>query len=309
MNYYKHNIGDYRRDTAHLSLIEHGIYRQMLDQYYLDEKPLIADKEKLMRSLCVRNADELRAAENVLNDFFKLTKKGYEHIRCERELEAIYAKSEKARQSAKSRWSDKNQQVKEDDNANASETHTKRNANGMLPTTHNPLPTTYNLRPITQEKDKNPVPAKKPQEPVTSDNESLIFDFWKITMDHPRAKLDKKRKSFIKAALKTGYTVDECKMAILGCSKTPHNIGENDRNQVYDGLHIILKDADNIDRFIGNYENPPKQQSDGPIMKPLGDGNGYEQRDTRSRAQKVSDKLDQIAREDIEQRGFAETLG
>jgi biotin operon repressor len=36
--------------------------------------------------------------------------------------------------------------------------------------------------------------------------------------------------------------------------------------------------------------------------------NGYEQKDTRSRAQKVSDKLDEIAKKDIESNGFASTL-
>ena len=38
MHYYKFNIADYRKDTGHLSTIEHGIYRQLIDWYYLDEQ-------------------------------------------------------------------------------------------------------------------------------------------------------------------------------------------------------------------------------------------------------------------------------
>ena len=37
MHYYQHNIADYRKDTIHLTLLEHGVYRQLLDQYYLTQ--------------------------------------------------------------------------------------------------------------------------------------------------------------------------------------------------------------------------------------------------------------------------------
>lgn len=84
-----------------------------------------------------------------------------------------------------------------------------------------------------------------------------VFDHWREKMNHPRAALDPKRKRLIKAALKN-YDVKSLKLAIDGCSVTPHNIGMNDRGQRYDGLHIILRDADQIDRFIHNAYNPPK---------------------------------------------------
>ena len=79
-----------------------------------------------------------------------------------------------------------------------------------------------------------------------------VFCFWQETLKHPQAKLDEKRKKHIRAALKTGYTVNDLKTAILGCSLTPFNMGDNERGQKYDGLHVILKDADQIDRFIHN---------------------------------------------------------
>ncbi len=85
-----------------------------------------------------------------------------------------------------------------------------------------------------------------------------IFDHWKAIMSHPRASLDPKRKNLIAGALKS-FSVDDLKSAIDGCSKTPHNMGDNDRGEVYDGLHVIFKDAHQIERFIKNSMEPPKK--------------------------------------------------
>lgn len=100
MNYYKHHIGDYRRDTSHLSLLEHGIYRQLLDQYYLDEKPLPAETESVMRRLSARTEEEKKAVEMVLKEFFTL-KNGWHHKRCEMELNDYRDFADKARQNGK----------------------------------------------------------------------------------------------------------------------------------------------------------------------------------------------------------------
>lgn len=136
MHYYQFNIGDYRRDTSHLSLLEHGIYRQLIDTYYLSEKPLCADYANLMRSHCVRTDEEEKALKNVLNDFFVLTDDGWLHKGCEKIIDSYRTKSEKAKVSANVRWAK---------NANAMRTHTECNANGML---------TINHKPITNIKDK-----------------------------------------------------------------------------------------------------------------------------------------------------------
>lgn len=84
-----------------------------------------------------------------------------------------------------------------------------------------------------------------------------IFNHWKAKMEHPKARLDDERKGFINKALQSGYSIDDICQAIDGCSKTPHNIGQNAKGQRYDGLHIVLKNADQIDRFIRNNKNPP----------------------------------------------------
>lgn len=83
-----------------------------------------------------------------------------------------------------------------------------------------------------------------------------MFAHWQIVFSHPQGNLDDKRKDLIRNALKMGYSVAQLKLAIDGCSRTPHNVGLNDRNQVYDGIQIVFRDADQIDRFIRNSSLP-----------------------------------------------------
>ena len=133
MHYYTFNIGDYRRDTSHLTLLEHGLYRQMLDTYYLNEQPLPSDEALLMRTHCVRTADEIQALKNILADFFVLQDDGWHHRGCEKIIASYREKSAKASASAKARW---------EGNANALRTQSDRYAN------HKPI--TNNHKPINK---------------------------------------------------------------------------------------------------------------------------------------------------------------
>ena len=99
--YYQHHIGDYRRDTGHLTLLEHGIYRQLLDQYYLTEKPI---DSTTIRLLSIRNTDECESYYRVLADFFVERDGVFFHKRCDFEIQRFKEKSEKATQSIKARW-------------------------------------------------------------------------------------------------------------------------------------------------------------------------------------------------------------
>ncbi|MEX3982787.1 hypothetical protein AB4Y45_27825 [Paraburkholderia sp. EG287A] len=85
-----------------------------------------------------------------------------------------------------------------------------------------------------------------------------IFDYWRKCMNSPKSKLDDKRKGVIRRALKAGYSPRDLCRAIQGCKLTPHNQGENDRGQKYLGIHVCLKDADQIDRFMANSKAPPQ---------------------------------------------------
>lgn len=100
MHYYQFNIADYRKDTAHLTPIEHYIYRTLLDWYYLDEKPIPLETQVVIRRLCLGFEYEQNLI-NVLQDFFIRTEKGYTHSRVEIEILAYHEKSIKNRINGK----------------------------------------------------------------------------------------------------------------------------------------------------------------------------------------------------------------
>ena len=100
---------------------------------------------------------------------------------------------------------------------------------------------------------KNPIHC-----PVAKDDVLKIFTHWQQTMQHPQARLDSSRDKWIRGALRMGYSVDDCCQAITGCSLTPHNQGRNERGERYDGLHVIFRSADQIDRFMQNALSPPR---------------------------------------------------
>lgn len=77
-----------------------------------------------------------------------------------------------------------------------------------------------------------------------------IFEYWQKIMESPRSVLDNNRKGLIERSLKNYSPEDICK-AIRGCSKSPHHMGENERKTKYNGLDLILRNAEKIDSFIG----------------------------------------------------------
>jgi uncharacterized protein YdaU (DUF1376 family) len=100
MHYYKFNIADYRKDTGHLSTIEHGIFRQLIDWYYLDEQPIPLETQVVSRRLRL-GSDDLIFLENVLSDFFQKTAKGYVHKRIEYEIREYHEQAEKNKANGK----------------------------------------------------------------------------------------------------------------------------------------------------------------------------------------------------------------
>lgn len=79
-----------------------------------------------------------------------------------------------------------------------------------------------------------------------------VFAHWQQVMGHPTAKFGPERERPVLARLKDGYAVADLKRAIEGCSKTPHNMGQNDRGQKYDDLELICRTGSNVERFMRN---------------------------------------------------------
>lgn len=244
MHYYQFNIGDYRKDTAHLSPIEHYIYRQLIDWQYLDEKPIPKETQSVLRRLSLGSeyADSLA---NVLADFFIEGGKGWSQSRIDDEIAQYHENAKKNRVNGKKggRPRKKTQSV-----------------SGGLPLGCQPEP---NQNP--SESQKNPNQEPRTNKPITNNQEpvlkplsvkadvSEVFEHWKLVMvKSSQAKLNNKRKACIEARIKEGYTVEQIKQAIDGCSRSPHHMGQNDTGTRYDDLTLICRSGDKVEQFSSN---------------------------------------------------------
>lgn len=125
MHYYQHNIGDYARDTGHLSVIEHGVYRLLLDWCYLNEKPITTEQ-----ATRIARGYQLET-QSVLSEFFQLESDGWTHKRVIKEIADYRVKAEKNRQNGS-----KGGRPKPNNNPVGSQTDAKHNPN-QEPITNN----------------------------------------------------------------------------------------------------------------------------------------------------------------------------
>jgi uncharacterized protein YdaU (DUF1376 family) len=152
MNFYKFHLGDYYKKTSHLTMLEDGAYRRLIDAIYLREGPLPANREQVYRLVKASSKAEKTAIDSVLSEFFTLTDAGYTNARCDEELDAVRAKSAKASQSAGRRWSNANA------DAMAMRTHSDGNAS------HKPVTKTSSS---TEPPERFP-PARETSQPPAS---------------------------------------------------------------------------------------------------------------------------------------------
>lgn len=101
--WYAHSIEDYERKTSHLTMLEHGAYRLMMDHYYKLAKPLPAKLEQVQRICRAFDEQEKLAVSAVLNEFFDLESDGWHNHRADLELARMAEISEKRSNSAKNR--------------------------------------------------------------------------------------------------------------------------------------------------------------------------------------------------------------
>jgi uncharacterized protein YdaU (DUF1376 family) len=141
LNYYERHIGDYLKNTAHLSLLEHGIYTRLLDVYYTREDGIPVDQVE--RLVGARSKDERTALGEVLDEFFIVDDGVLRQARCDREIERFKDKQRKAKASADARWS--NTERNANASPNAMRTHSEGNAL-QSPVTSNQTPVTKKSR-------------------------------------------------------------------------------------------------------------------------------------------------------------------
>lgn len=124
MNYYEHHLGDYAKDTGHLTMLEHGAYRILLDRYYSTEQGIPADQAyRLARA---RSEEECRAVDVVLDEFFELIDGVWIQHRVEREIAQARKRITAAQENGKKGGRPRKK-------PEGMETETQEKPNGLLP--------------------------------------------------------------------------------------------------------------------------------------------------------------------------------
>jgi uncharacterized protein YdaU (DUF1376 family) len=176
MHHYPHHIGDYRTHTAHLTMVEDGAYRRLLDLYYMHEKPLPADVAGVQRLASARTEDERAAVETVLREFFRLQDDGWHQVRADEEIEGYQARASKARENGQRGGRPKTQD-KPSDNQPGSFSDTQTEPNEKL---------TVNREPITIKGAKAPTARRS-----SDDDRFKLPTDWRPTVDDRNHASDK----------------------------------------------------------------------------------------------------------------------
>lgn len=120
----------------------------------------------------------------------------------------------------------------------------------------------YSTRQDITEPPLPPDGGSRPAE-VGSADIRAVFEHYRTY--HPRAfqnpLASSKEWRLVRDRIKEGSTVEDLKTAIDGCHVCPHNCGINDKNQKYQGLHIIVRDGGQVARFIDEWNS-----RDGPVL-------------------------------------------
>lgn len=97
MNYYRRYVGDYLRDTARLSMLEHGAYNLLLDHYYAEELPIPLDMGEVYTMVRAMTPADRKAVDKVLAKYFSRQDDGFHNARADKEI----ATSKQARTNGK----------------------------------------------------------------------------------------------------------------------------------------------------------------------------------------------------------------
>lgn len=157
MNYYKFHIGDYRKDTMHLTRLEHSIYRDLIDLYYLEEKPIPNETQWVIRRLRLITQEEKDALQSVLSDFFSLENGVFRHKKIDDDLESYRQNSDKNKENGKKggRPKSKKTNEKEDEKtqsvSSGFQEETEAEPNQKATINHKPLTINHNPFVFTKE--------------------------------------------------------------------------------------------------------------------------------------------------------------
>jgi uncharacterized protein YdaU (DUF1376 family) len=104
MRSYFHNLGDWSAACAHLSWDEDMAYTQCIRAYYLTERPLPLDPERLAQMIGANTTARRDALTRILREYFHRGEDGYRNKRCDEEISKSHARARKSQVAAHTRW-------------------------------------------------------------------------------------------------------------------------------------------------------------------------------------------------------------
>ena len=140
--------GDYYRDTRHLSMLQHGAYRQLLDHCWDQKGPLPLDMARCFRICGAVSKEEQDAVMSIVGEFFTRMEDGHYNRRMQVEIERAASVSSARADAAHTRWKAR-ESIKAMDgalhDANAMQVHSNWYASGTPhpqphPNTSEPTP-------------------------------------------------------------------------------------------------------------------------------------------------------------------------
>jgi len=84
------------------------------------------------------------------------------------------------------------------------------------------------------------------------DDAKSIFDYWCLVMKTDRSAFSPKREKAVINRLKEGYLKSDIETAIVNCSNTPHNMGQNPNRKKYNDIELICRSPEKLESFRDN---------------------------------------------------------
>ncbi len=91
MEWYERRPTDYKEDTWHLTLAEHGAYNLLLDHYYSNESPL-PDQDRALASICNCSIEEWLEVKSAIMKFFIAKNGKLRNNKCDEIINISYRK-------------------------------------------------------------------------------------------------------------------------------------------------------------------------------------------------------------------------
>lgn len=96
-------IGDYLRDTMHLTTLEHGAYMLLIMHYWISGP--IRDHAKVLASITRLSSEDWEDCEPVIREFFSVDDGVWIHARIDKERGKAQHNRDQAQAAARARWS------------------------------------------------------------------------------------------------------------------------------------------------------------------------------------------------------------